>query len=69
MYTGVKTDKFVKISVEFLPKETIIEEKKLLYEVSGCNDRCVKFLNDEDNIMDIAKIFHKCSKEKHFPNL
>ena len=33
MYAGVKTDKFAKSSVEFFPKKTILEGKKLLYEV------------------------------------
>ena len=64
MYAGVKTVNLSKAMWSFFSKETILEGETLLFKEIGCNDTCVKYLNDKDNILDIAKLFLKCSKEK-----
>jgi len=64
MKVGVKWDKLVKSCGECFNPDDIIIAKKTLYDEVVPDERCIKHVNDEDNVMDIGKLLHKSSKEK-----
>ena len=49
---------------EFFSHDDIIVPKKTLYEEVVHDERCIKHLNDEYNVMDIGTLLYKCSKAK-----
>jgi len=64
MKVGVTFDKIVKSCCEFFSHDDIIVAKKTLHEEVVPDERSIKHVNDEDNVMYIGKSLHKCSKEK-----
>ena len=61
---GMRFDKIVKSCCEFFSHDDIIVPKKTLYEAVIPDERCIKHVNDKDNVMDIGKLLHKCNKKK-----
>jgi hypothetical protein len=64
MKTGIKSDSLIKSCVQFFEKRVILEAKKVLYDESGYDERCIRQVKEEDNVIDIGRLVTRCAKNR-----
>ena len=64
MIAGVKTNVFTRRGHEFFSREAILEAKEIMYCKLDLGECVIKHVKDQDNLLDIAKMFACWAKEK-----